>query len=85
MDNLSAYKGSKIDELIEAQGCEVLFLPPYSSPDLNPIEETFGKLKALLRGARARTTREVLMHDCDRAPARTRSLLKVRTYPRYFE
>ncbi len=37
MDNLSAHKGSKVRELIEARGCELLFLPPYS-PDLNPIE-----------------------------------------------
>lgn len=59
MDNLSAYKGSKIRELIEAQRCEMLFLPPYS-PDLNPIEEAFAKVKVLLRGAEART-REVSM------------------------
>jgi len=44
MDNLSAHKGSKIRELIEAQGCELLFLPPYS-PDLNSIEEAFAKVK----------------------------------------
>ncbi len=54
MDNLSAHKGSKVRELIEARGCELLFLPPYS-PDLNPIEEAFSKMKALLRRARART------------------------------
>ena len=54
MDNLSVHKGSKIRELIEAQGCELLFLPPYS-PDLNPIEEAFAKVKALLRRAGART------------------------------
>ena len=59
MDNLSAHKGSKIRELIEAQGCELLFLPPYS-PDLNPIEEAFAKVKALLRRAGART-REALV------------------------
>ena len=39
MDNLSAHKGHKVRELIEARGCEPLFLPPYS-PDLNPIEES---------------------------------------------
>jgi transposase len=59
MDNLSAHKGSKIRELIEAQGCELLFLPPYS-PDLNPIEEAFAKVKALLRRAGVRT-REALV------------------------
>ena len=47
MDNLSAHKGNKICELIEAKGCELLFLPPYS-PDLNPIEEAFAKVKVLL-------------------------------------
>jgi transposase len=65
MDNLSAHKGSKIRELIEAQGCELLFLPPYS-PDLNPIEEAFAKVKALLRRAGART-RETLVEAMGRA------------------
>ncbi len=54
MDNLSAHKGEEVRELIEGQGCEVLFLPPYS-PDLNPIEEAFSKIKGLLRTAQART------------------------------
>jgi transposase len=48
MDNLSSHKGSRIRELIERSGCELMYLPPYS-PDLNPIEEAFAKLKALLR------------------------------------
>lgn len=65
MDNLSAHKGTKIRELIEAQGCELVFLPPYS-PDLNPIEEAFAKVKALLRRAGART-REILMEEMGRA------------------
>jgi transposase len=54
MDNLSAHKGEGVRELIEARGCELLYLPPYS-PDLNPIEEAFAKVKALLRRAGART------------------------------
>jgi len=54
MDNLSAHKGDRVKELIEARGCELLYLPPYS-PDLNPIEEAFSKIKALLRKAAART------------------------------
>jgi transposase len=54
MDNLSAHKGSRVRELIEERGCKLLYLPPYS-PDLNPIEEAFAKLKALLRRAGART------------------------------
>ena len=53
-DNLSAHKSEEARELIEARGCELLFLPPYS-PDYNPIEEAFSKIKALLRKAQART------------------------------
>ncbi len=59
MDNLSAHKSEEVRELIEGRGCEVLFLPPYS-PDLNPIEEAFSKIKGLLRRAQART-REALI------------------------
>jgi transposase len=65
MDNLLAHKGSKVRELIEAQECELLFLPPYS-PDLNPIEEAFSKMKALLRKAGARM-REGLVEAIGRA------------------
>jgi transposase len=54
MDNLGAHRGDKVCELIEARGCYLLFLPPYS-PDFSPIEEAFSKLKALLRKAKART------------------------------
>lgn len=54
MDNLSAHKGEEVRELIEGRGCELLFLPPYS-PDLNPIEQAFSKIKGLLRKAQART------------------------------
>lgn len=48
MDNLSAHKGERVRELIEHRGCELLYLPPYS-PDLNPIEEAFSKIKGILR------------------------------------
>ena len=48
MDNLSSHKGPKVRALIEAAGARLLFLPPYS-PDFNPIENAFAKLKALLR------------------------------------
>lgn len=58
MDNLAAHKGKKVEQLIEARGCQLLFLPGYS-PDFSPIEETFSKLKAHLRRAGART-REAL-------------------------
>ncbi len=54
MDNLAAHKGQRVRELIEGRGCELLYLPPYS-PDLNPIEEAFAKVKALLRRAAARS------------------------------
>ena len=47
MDNLTAHKGERVRELIEQRGCELVFLPPYS-PDFNPIEQAFSKLKALL-------------------------------------
>jgi transposase len=54
LDNLPAHKGSKVRETIEAAGATLLFLPPYS-PDFNPIENAFAKLKALLRKAAERT------------------------------
>jgi transposase len=65
MDNLSSHKGGRVKELIEERGCELFYLPPYS-PDLNPIEEAFAKLKALLRKAGART-REALIEAMGRA------------------
>jgi hypothetical protein len=46
MDNLNAHKGERIKELIEERGCELVYLPPYS-PDFNPIEEAFSKIKRL--------------------------------------
>lgn len=59
LDNLGAHKTQRVRELIEARGAEVWFLPAYS-PDLNPIEEAFSKVKALLKKAAART-KEALM------------------------
>ena len=59
MDNLTAHKGERARELIEERDCELLYLPPYS-PDFNPIEEAFAKIKALLRRAAARS-REALV------------------------
>ena len=60
MDNLGAHnKGERLRELIEERGCQLLYLPPYS-PDFNPIEEAFSKIKGLLRKAQART-REALV------------------------
>ena len=54
MDNLAAHKVAGVREAIQAAGASVLYLPPYS-PDLNPIEQLFAKLKALLRKTAART------------------------------
>ncbi len=53
MDNLSVHKSKWVRELIEHRGCQLWLLPPYS-PDFNPIEEAFSKVKALLRRAQAR-------------------------------
>lgn len=54
MDNLSSHKAAGVKEAIEAVGASLLYLPPYS-PDFNPIEMAFAKMKALLRKAAMRT------------------------------
>jgi transposase len=54
MDNLSSHKGPAVREMIQAVGAELRFLPPYS-PDFNPIENAFSKIKAHLRKAAERT------------------------------
>ena len=59
MDNLSVHKSETVREIIEGAGAEVLYLPPYS-PDFNPMEEAFSKIKNLLRKAGARV-REALI------------------------
>ena len=59
LDNLGAHRPERIRELIEARGAELVFLPSYS-PDLNPIEEAFSKIKNILRKVGART-HEVLL------------------------
>ena len=58
MDNLGAHKVAGVLEAIEARGAKVIFLPPYS-PDMNPIEKCWSKIKTYLRAAKART-REAL-------------------------
>ncbi len=65
MDNLSSHKGPRVRELIEERDCELLYLPPYS-PDLNPIEEAFSKVKEMLRRAEARS-REALIEAIGKA------------------
>jgi transposase len=59
MDNLSSHKVSVICKAIRSVGAKLFDLPPYS-PDLNPIEQVFAKLKALLRKANARTVEAVI-------------------------
>ncbi len=66
MDNLGAHKGERVRCLIEVRGCELLFLAPYSPPDLDSIEDAFSKVKALLRRAGART-HETLVEAIGRA------------------
>ena len=58
MDNLSAHKDQQTQALIEQAGAELRFLPPYS-PDLNPIEKMWSKVKTFLRAAKARTEEEL--------------------------
>jgi transposase len=65
LDRLGAHRTGKVRELIEARGAKLLFLPSYS-PDLNPIEEAFSKVKSIVRKAGART-REALVKAIGRA------------------
>jgi len=58
LDNLSSHKVAGVREAVEAAGCRLEYLPPYS-PDLNPIEKAFSKFKRLLRRAAARTVEGV--------------------------
>lgn len=58
MDNLGSHKVAGVRRAIEDAGCELLYLPPYS-PDLNPIENAFSKLKRLLRSAAERTVEKL--------------------------
>jgi transposase len=59
MDNLSSHKGERVRELIEGRGCELIYLPPYS-PDFNPIEQAFSKLKSYLREVCARSQQTLM-------------------------
>ncbi len=67
LDGLGAHRTDRVRELIEARGAELLFLPSYS-PDLNPIEEAFSKIKQLVRKVGART-RAALVEAIARALA----------------
>jgi len=79
MDNLTAHKGERVKELIEERGCELMYLPPYS-PDFNPIEEAFAKIKGILRKAEARS-REALIE----AIAQAISVVSARDARGFFE
>ena len=59
MDNLPAHKGLRVEKLIKAVGAELRYLPPYS-PDMNPIEKAFSKLKAYLRKIAERTVADLM-------------------------
>jgi transposase len=65
LDGLGAHRTDMVRELVEAAGADLLFLPSYS-PDLNPIEEAFSKIKNIVRKAQART-REALVEAISRA------------------
>ena len=67
LDRLGAHRTQKVRELLEGRGADLVFLPSYS-PDLNPIEEAFSKIKQLVRKAGART-REALVEAIGRALA----------------
>ena len=60
MENLSSHKGPRVEQLIKAAGAELRYLPSYS-PDMNPIEKAFSKLKAFLRKIAERTGAGLLM------------------------
>lgn len=85
MDNLAAHKTAGVPEALTEQGASVLYLPPYS-PDLNPIEMAFAKLKTLLRAAEPRTkdtlwrTIGALLHRF--TPSQCRDILRHAGCPR---
>jgi transposase len=66
LDGLGAHRTRKVRELVEGRGADLVFLPSYSSPDLNPIEEAFSKIKALVRKEGARV-HEALVEAIGRA------------------
>ena len=69
LDGLGAHRTQKVRELVEGRGADLVFLPSYSSPDLNPIEEAFSKIKQLLVRKVGARTREALVEAIGRALA----------------
>jgi transposase len=86
LDNLASHKVAGVREAVEAAGARLLYLPPYS-PDFNPIEMAFAKLKALLRSIGARTVAELwtAIHDTIQAflPEECRNYLTAAGYDAY--
>ena len=70
MDNLGSHKAQATKDAIERVGARLIFLPPYS-PDLNPIEQTFSKIKSVLRKAMGRTVQAVEVSKDDVIPTIT--------------
>ena len=79
MDNLGSHKGKAVRQLIRAAGAKLFFLPKYS-PDLNPIEQVFAKLKHLLRKAAARSVEAICRAIAEGLGAK-RNGLPVRHFP----
>ena len=75
MDNLSVHRGAWVRDLIEEKGCRLWLLPSYS-PDMNPIEEAFSKVKNLIRKAKARTLEALFAATAKRSDQQTPSLLQ---------
>ena len=71
MDNLSSHHRESVRTLIEEKGCKLLYLPSYS-PDFNPIEMMFSKVKALVRGQGKRTVKELIQAVWDALAAVSR-------------
>jgi transposase len=64
MDNWTVHHGDDVRDLVEAYGCELLYLPTYS-PDLNPIEHLFAKIKAFIKSLRPDSTDKLIQAFCD--------------------
>lgn len=64
MDNWTVHHGQEVRELVEAYGCELLYLPTYS-PDLNPIEHLFAKVKAFIKSLRPKAVDDLIQAFCN--------------------
>lgn len=64
MDNWTIHHGYEVRELVEQFGCELLYLPTYS-PDLNPIEHLFAKIKTVIKKAKPESVKQLIQSFCD--------------------